>query len=86
MFNQNFIERIVQAIVARLLPHLQNGNAPKTTQKRLLTVKEAAAYLGRSESAVYHLVSRREIPVVRHGRNLRLDVKSLDAWVEGDSV
>lgn len=59
-----------------------------------LTVREAAIYLGRyrltaegrkaSESSIYHLVSRREVPVVRRGRTIRFEVKSLDEWVMRD--
>ena len=93
MANTHLIEQIAQAVAARLLPHLQsgnngsgNGNSPKPIQRRLLTVKEASSYLGRSEAAIYHLVARREISVVRHGRNLRFDVKELDRWIEGDRV
>jgi len=87
MFDQNFIERLAQTLAARMA-QLQNGNAngKPSAPKRLLTVKEAAAYLGRSVSAVYHLVARREIAVVRHGRNLRFDVRELDRWIEGDKI
>lgn len=87
MFDQNFVDRLAQALVARILPQIQNGNGAKATPKRLLSVKEAAAYLGRkSVSSIYHLVARREIPCVKHGRNLRFDVKELDRWIEGDRV
>jgi excisionase family DNA binding protein len=92
-------DKIAQEVVARILPHidqLRNGNSAgnlhahngnRATPKRLLTVKEAAGYLGRpSESSIYHLVYRRELPCVRHGRNLRFDVKELDKWIEGDKV
>ena len=87
-------DKIAQEVVARILPHIEvvrnlhvsgdpasrNGN--KVLPKRLLTIKEAAAYLGRSVSAVYHLVSRREIACVRHGRNLRFDIRELDRWIK----
>ncbi len=89
--NPQIVDQIVQAIVARLLPHLQsggngNGSGTKPPLRKLLTIKEASIYLSRSESALYHLVARREIAVVRHGRNLRFDVKELDRWIEGDRV
>jgi excisionase family DNA binding protein len=89
MFDQNFIERLAQALAARIIPQIQNGNGhgSKPAQKRLLTIKEAADYLGRpSASSIYHLVARRELPCVRHGRNRRFDVKELDRWIEGDRV
>jgi excisionase family DNA binding protein len=53
---------------------------------RLLTVKEAAAYLGRSESALYHLKARGEIPYIGHRRHLRFDVEQLNSWIKGDRV
>jgi excisionase family DNA binding protein len=89
MREQTLSEKIAQEVVARLAPYLQtgdgNGSKPPV-QKRLLTVKEAAAYLGRSESAIYHLIGRREIPVIRHGRHVRLDRLALDRWLEGDKI
>ena len=87
MFDQNFVDRLAQAVAAKILAQLRNGNGNGGggVPKRLLTVKEAAAYIGRpSPSAVYKLVSRHEIPVVRHGRNVRFDVRELNKWIESD--
>jgi len=54
-----------------------------TTQtKRLLNTKEAAGYLAMTETALYQLVHRKRIPVVRLGRALRFDLKALDVWIE----
>ncbi len=63
-----------------------NGAASVRVSPRLLTVAEAAILLGRSKSAVEHLIFRREIPVVRHGRSVRLDIADLQKWLEGDKV
>jgi excisionase family DNA binding protein len=85
MLSEQAVNQIAQAVAARLLPHLKNSNGSTATlSKKLLTIKEAAVYLGRSETAIYRLVAKRDIPVVRHGRNLRFELRSLDAWVEGD--
>ncbi|MBV9761910.1 MAG: helix-turn-helix domain-containing protein [Acidobacteriaceae bacterium] len=51
-------------------------------QPVLLTVKQAAVYLGRSEQAVQHLIFQRELPVVRVGRRVHLDRRDLDKWIE----
>ena len=90
MFDPKTLDQLAQAIAGPIIRHLQNENGQKIPP-RLLTVRQAAEYLGRvgptgepSESAIYHLVHRREIPVVRHGRNLRFDRLQLDRWVEGD--
>jgi excisionase family DNA binding protein len=63
-----------------------NGAAPVKVYPRLLTVSQAAVFVGRSKSAVEHLIHRREIPVVRHGRSVRLDVTDLQKWLEKDKV
>ncbi len=48
----------------------------------LLTVKQAAVYLGRSEQSVQHLIFQKDLPVVRMGRRVHLDRRDLDAWIE----
>jgi excisionase family DNA binding protein len=51
--------------------------------RRLLSSKEAAAYLGLgSRFAIYRLVSRGQVPAVRLANKLRLDVRDLDAMIE----
>jgi excisionase family DNA binding protein len=99
MFDPKTLDQLAQALVARIIPQLQNGggngdppgaspfrNGTKPLPKRLLTIKEAAAYLGRSVSAVYHLVARGELACVRHGRNLRFDLDELNRWIERDKT
>ena len=51
-------------------------------QPMLLTVKDAAIYLGRTEQAIQHLIFSHELPVVRAGRRVHLDRRDLDAWIE----
>jgi len=83
MVDQNFIERLAHALAARIIPRLLDGKP----YPRLMNATEAAAYLGReSEASIYHLVKRREIPCVKHGRNLRFDRLELDKWIEADTV
>jgi len=57
---------------------------------RLLDVKGAADYLGRSERWVRHAVYQRRIPFVKMGeaRNsaLRFDPADLDRWVQAHKV
>lgn len=52
-------------------------------QKRLFTLKEAAAYLGRSEWGMRDLVWKRELPVVKSagGRKIFFDVHDLEAYI-----
>jgi len=67
------IAGLLKTELARLVP---------TVQPALLSVKEAATYLSRSEQAVQHLIFQRELPVVRAGRRVHLHKRDLDAWIE----
>jgi excisionase family DNA binding protein len=50
---------------------------------RLLTVREAAAYLRLSPLSLYHFISQRRIPVVRlSSRCVRFSRHALSEWVE----
>ncbi len=48
--------------------------------ERLLTVKEAAAFLAVKTRTIYAWVSERRIPFCRAGRLLRFDRAELSAW------
>jgi len=50
--------------------------------KRLLTIKEASVYLGRSVPAIRELIWRGELPIVRPDRRIHLDLFDLDKWIE----
>ena len=54
---------------------------PKPITKRLYTLKEAAAYLGRSDWGMRELIWARRIPVVREGRKIYLDIDDLEEFV-----
>jgi excisionase family DNA binding protein len=62
---------------------------PKQRQSaghRLLTVKQAAEYLGRSEAAVRQLIHKRIIPVIRMDRAVRIDIRDLERLIEHNRV
>jgi hypothetical protein len=67
MFDQRFVTALATEIAARITPQLQRRNG--ATVNRLLSVKEAAAYIGRTEQALQHLI---------HKRN------DLDRWIEAN--
>ncbi len=54
--------------------------------KRLLTVLEAAGYLGLQVDTVYKKARLRELPSVKVGRALRFDVKALERYVEQHTI
>jgi excisionase family DNA binding protein len=79
------LDTILDALAVKLAARLHPGSLgvgePKI-QPRLLTVEQAAAYIGRSKEAVQHMTAARKIPVVRDGRRVFLDVKVLDRWID----
>ena len=82
MFDERFVTALATEIAARINPQIQRR--PGVTVNRLLSVKEAAAYIGRTEQALQHLIHKREIVVVRKGRRVHLDRNDLDRWIEAN--
>lgn len=50
--------------------------------KRLLNVREAAAFLGLAADTVYRKSRLRELPSVKVGRALRFDTLALEQYIE----
>ena len=86
MFDELFITELASQLAAKILPQIHNGNGKSKAAPRLLTVKDAANYIGRTEQAVQHLIHRRELIVVRRGRRVHLDRGDLDRWIETNKV
>ena len=72
----------LQATVEETLRRLPKS--PSATSAPLLSIKEAAAYLGRTPYSSQHLIADKAIPVVRVGRRVHLHRKDLDEWIEGN--
>lgn len=51
-------------------------------ERRLITVKEAAAYLGISESNMYRLLKRGDISAIRIGSSWFFEYAKIDAWID----
>lgn len=49
---------------------------------RLLTVADAARYLGRTEKSIRHLVQRRKLASIRGDGRVMFDRIDLDAWIK----
>jgi excisionase family DNA binding protein len=71
------LDGLADAIAERILARLH-----QTEQPRLLSVAEAATYLGRTQKALRHMVANGVIPAVREGSRVHLDRADLDHWVE----
>lgn len=55
-------------------------------KKRLYSIPEAATYLGRSVWSVRELIWNGNLPSVRMGRRVHLDIIDLDRWIERNKV
>jgi excisionase family DNA binding protein len=74
-------------IAARLSTRLaDSGREGGKIRKRLLSVNEAAVYLGRTREAVQHMVASGKLPVVKSDRRVFLDIKDLDQWIQGCKI
>lgn len=56
------------------------------TTVRLVTVKQAARYLGTTPASLYTKIWRREIPFIKLGRSVRLDIHDLDEMIDRGRV
>jgi excisionase family DNA binding protein len=80
------LNRVAAMIASRVRERIEIQSVRGRIAPRLLTVKEAAAYIGRTEQAVQHLIHRRELIVVRRGRRVHLDRSDLDRWIDGNKI
>jgi excisionase family DNA binding protein len=67
---------IVQDVV-----ELLDQRREATANRKMITIKEAAQYLGRTVPALRAMIHRREIPCKRIGRRIFFDLKELDRWI-----
>ena len=86
MFDEVFVTELASQIAAKIMPQIHSGNGRSKAAPRLLTVQDAATYIGRTVQAVQHLIHRRELVVVRKGRRVHLDRGDLDRWIEANKV
>jgi len=52
----------------------------------LLDIKEAADRLGTTERHIRALIADRKIAYIKVGRLIRFDPKSLDEWIEANTI
>jgi excisionase family DNA binding protein len=55
-------------------------------ERRLLDIREVAAYTGLATKTLYTMVSQRRIPFVKLGRLTKFDREELDRWINLHSV
>jgi len=79
-FNELTFDRLLELLAEKLASRLtQDGGG---LGPRLMTVDQAAIFLGRSREAIQHLVTSGKLPTVRSDRRIFLDRQDLDRWIE----
>jgi len=73
------LKQLADALGDRILERLSASQRP---EQRLLTVEQAAQYLGRTKEAVQHLIAAGKLPRVRFDRRVYLDIVDLDRLIE----
>jgi len=58
-----------------------NSREIENMRTQLMTLREVAHYLRVHPATVYRLVKAGRLPAIRVGRDLRFDVRVVDAWV-----
>ena len=77
-------DRLLELLAEKLANRL--SQEPGRLYPRLMTVEQAATYLGRTPEATQHLASSGKIPTVRSDRRVFLDRIDLDKWIEDNKV
>jgi len=54
-------------------------------EKKYMTVREAASYLGYTTGTLYHKIRKGEVPYIKLGYNIRFRRKDLDEWMRNHS-
>jgi len=77
--NSQLINDIVEKVVARLKPLLNNPHDSKYNE--LMTVDEVARYLKTKKSTIYDKVHSRTIPFLKNGGSSRFRRTHIDLWL-----
>ena len=78
----DLLDELAEKVAVRLRPELaQIGVAAPAVSQRLLTVPQAATYLGRTEYSIRHMTADGTLPVVKHDTRVFLDRRDLDEWI-----
>ena len=76
------LEELLDVLADKIAHRIMREDCPSASiRPRLLTVEQAAVYIGRSKEAVQHMVSSGKMPTVRADRRVFVDVEDLDGWI-----
>jgi len=74
------VSAIADAVAERVVDRLTATQQQK--KGRLLDVSEAAEYIGRTQSALRHMIAKGVIPCFSLDVPVQLDRSDLDTWIE----
>jgi excisionase family DNA binding protein len=80
------VDRLIDAIADRIVEKLGVKHNGASAGARLLTVEQAAEYIGRTKPGMDHLIAAGKIPTVRSDRRVMIDVRDLDKWIEDNKT
>jgi excisionase family DNA binding protein len=77
------IDALLDALADKVVQRLREDSAGSVgaVRPRLLTIDQAAVYIGRTKDAVQHMVSSGKVPTIRADRRVFIDVEDLDRWI-----
>ncbi len=58
----------------------------RISSPRLLSIDQAAEYMGLSKRTLYRMVSQRRLPFLKIGRLVKLDLDQLDKWIGKQAI
>lgn len=77
----NGFDAILDLLADKIAERLENRPA-RNTPHRLLTVKQAAAELNTTESALRMMLHRKQIAAIKQGRSTRIEASEIEAFIE----
>lgn len=73
-------------LAVKVAARLQNGDQGALVngevRPRLLTVEQAAVYIGHTKERIQHMIASCKLPAVRSDRRVFIDMRDLGAWIE----
>ena len=80
------LDALADRLAERVRAELAQAGNGANVKPRLLSIEEAAIYLGRSEQAIRRMVQSGKIPKVQGDRRLQVDIADLDRWIEQNKL
>lgn len=77
----NSLDSVLEELAERIASKVSRASS-LPLRPRLLTVEQAASYIGRTREGVQHLIASGKLPCVKADRRNFVDVRDIDAWID----